>query len=277
MKRIELFEFEDFAWFPQVLRQCMTAYIRGLHGFLRTADLIGPLVQRGLGCGSHRIIDLCSGSGGPMIDVVRSLRSHREFHCTLVLTDLYPPKDTAQVPQETWLEYDRRSVDAVDVPSDLTGMRTMVCSFHHMSPSTAVKILRDACESKQPFLAFEISDNSSPSFLWWTAIPVGFILSLIMTICVRPLTIKQIFWTYVLPVVPLATAWDGAVSNARTYSKEDLEELISKIESSEYKWEIGKLRPRGLPIPMLYLLGLPNREKLVTNSPAIFQPPLHTT
>ncbi len=90
-----------------------------------------------------------------------------------------------------------------------------------------------------------------------TAIPIGFLLSLVMTLCVRPLNIKQLFWTYVIPVLPCLLAWDGAVSNARTYSKEDLEELLAEFPSEEYEWEIGRVKPRGLPIPMLYILGLP--------------------
>lgn len=259
MKRIDLFEFEDFPWFPRVLRQCMTNYIRGLHGFLGTADIIAPLVERGLDNSGQGVVDLCSGAGGPMIEVVRSLRSKRESDYKLVLTDLYPPEVTAELPNENWLKYDRRSIDAGEVPSDLQGMRTMICSFHHMPPQVAKKILRDACESKQPFLAFEISDNSSPSMLWWTAIPVGLVMTFIMTVFIRPLTLRQLFWTYVLPVVPLAVAWDGAVSNARTYSQGDIEELIAEIDSPEYAWEIGKVKPRGLPIPMLYVLGLPKR------------------
>ncbi len=63
----------------------MTAYIRGLHRRLGTADIIAPLVERGLDMSRTSIVDLCSGSGGPMIEVVRMLRDNRHPNCSLVL------------------------------------------------------------------------------------------------------------------------------------------------------------------------------------------------
>jgi hypothetical protein len=263
MKRIELFEFEDLPWFPHLFRQCMTTYIRSLHQFLNMAEIIAPLVKRGLEKSVNQIVDLCSGAGGPMVEVVRTLRTDECSAPSLVLTDLYPSAAEDESSREHWLKYDPRPIDASDVPSDLHGMRTMICSLHHMSPDKAAKILRDACINRQPFLAFEISDNSSPTLLWWTAVPVGFLLTLVMTLRIRPVTIRQLFWTYLVPVLPLLIAWDGAVSNARTYSKDDLKELISTIDCPEYEWEIRIVKPRGLPIPMLYILGLPTKTQFI--------------
>jgi hypothetical protein len=33
MKRMQLFEFEDFRWFPDFLRQCLTNYLVSFHRF----------------------------------------------------------------------------------------------------------------------------------------------------------------------------------------------------------------------------------------------------
>jgi hypothetical protein len=263
MKRIQLIEFEDLPWFPNWLRQCMMTYLQSLHRMLGTADVIEPLVRRGLR-ESHVIIDLCSGAGGPMIDVVKALRSKSEYaDATLVLTDLYPNHRTIRSLQESghsWIRYEAKAIDAAQVPSELLGLRTMICCFHHMPPSTAKKILQDTVAQRQPFLAFEISDNSSPFWLWWFAIPVGFLLSLILTIWVRPLTVKQLFFTYCIPIIPAFLAWDGAVSNARTYTPQDLNELLTQIDSVDYKWEISTVRTQRMPSPMLYILGLPKDE-----------------
>lgn len=38
MKRIQLFEFEDFQWFPNFLRMCRTHYILTMHQLLSTAE-----------------------------------------------------------------------------------------------------------------------------------------------------------------------------------------------------------------------------------------------
>ena len=68
MKRIHLFEFEDFPWFPHWLRTRLTRLINVMHKIIGTekqlTTLLKPLVE------SHKtnnIIDLCSGSGDPQM------------------------------------------------------------------------------------------------------------------------------------------------------------------------------------------------------------------
>ena len=92
MKRIHLFEFEDQAWFPDWIRVLMTRYIMTFHRMLGTADLLLPLVKRGLQyIDTNVILDLCSGSGGPMIEVAQKLRKFSESSdLKLILSDLYP-------------------------------------------------------------------------------------------------------------------------------------------------------------------------------------------
>lgn len=70
MKRIHLFEFEDQVWFPDWIRVLMTRYFMTFHKMLGTADLLFHLVEKGLhNSQAKMILDLCSGSGGPMIEV----------------------------------------------------------------------------------------------------------------------------------------------------------------------------------------------------------------
>ena len=72
MKRIHLFEFEDFPWFPGWLRECMTLYIVTMHRLLRTDSALAPLLVRALKRSStQQIVDLGSGGG---IDVLLSAR-----------------------------------------------------------------------------------------------------------------------------------------------------------------------------------------------------------
>lgn len=261
MKRIHFFEFEDLPWFPDWIRRCMTAYLKSLHRTLGTAEIIAPLVNRGLRVSNNRIVDLCSGAGGPMIDVVESLRSQPAHSgLSLVLTDLYPNGEVVErinSSRNNWMRYETTPIDAASVPNELKGLRTMICSFHHMRPKVATKILQDAVEKKQPLLAFEISDNSLPLWLGFLSIPIGFLLSLVMTLRVRPLTLKQVVFTYCVPIIPLFVAWDAAVSNARTYTKNDLRELLTQFESVNFDWEIEAVKVPGLPMAMLYILGMP--------------------
>jgi hypothetical protein len=259
MKRMQLFEVEDFAWFPNFLRQCMTAYLNTVHRLFQTSEALAPLLLRLLRKHqTHQIIDLCSGGGGAMPSVAKILREQYDEPVHLTLSDLYPNKDVAQsinAAGQSWLRYELNPVNAGQVGEDKQGVRTMICSFHHMPPPVAKKILTDAFQKRQPLCIFEISDNSSPKALWWTAFPLGILLVLLVTPFVRPFTFRQFFFTYVLPVLPICIAWDGAASNARTYTESDLQEMLKDLTAPDYSWEIGTVRQKTNPGPMLYLLG----------------------
>lgn len=259
MKRIHLFEFEDFLWFPDRIRIYLTRLMVVMHKFLGSSNDLAQLIAKALQYTPKlSIIDLCSGSGGPMIEVAKALRE--DFHLknlTLTLTDLYPDKTLAsQVNGHTdgYTSYRITPVDASNVPADLTGVRTMVCSFHHMKPVTAKNILKNVKQMRQPICIYEISDNSFPALLWWIALPLNFVTTFFITPFVRPLTLTQVVLTYLIPVIPVFFAWDGAVSNARTYTLKDLDVLLQGLEAEDYKWEKGTLSGKS---KKLYLLGMP--------------------
>lgn len=221
MKRIHLFEFEDFAWFPEWLRRCVTRLILVMHDLLGTSDKVADLIAKVLReSESSTILDLCSGSGGPMPDVLQILREKHGLHnINLILTDLYPDHKTAEVfnsQTENNINYLTTPVDATQLDGQLNGVRTMIGSFHHMKPQNAKKILSSVQESGEPICVFEISDNSTPIGLWWITFPVSFIMTFFITPMVRPMSWQQLVFTYIIPIIPICFAWDGAVSNART-------------------------------------------------------------
>ncbi|WP_114783389.1 hypothetical protein [Botryobacter ruber] len=262
MKRIHLVEFEDLDWFPDWLRQCMTRLLVVMHKILGTSNELAELLVKVLPHAERpAIIDLCSGSGGPMFEVFRILKDKYQFtNLTLMLTDLYPDKETAKRVNSglnPGITYLAKPVDATNIDPGLTGVRTMVCSMHHMKPEVARAILKDALVNRQPICVFEISDNSYPVWLWWVALPFNFVTALFLTPLARPLTWRQLVFTYLVPVIPLFFAWDGAVSNARTYTLDDMDELLKGLTAEDYHWEKGRIEGRS---KKLYLLGLPLRK-----------------
>jgi hypothetical protein len=259
MKRIHLFEFEDLAWFPNWLRIRMTRFIVAMHKLLGSSDELANLVAKALKHSKkQQVIDLCSGSGGPMLDVVKIIKEkHHVENLKLTFSDLYPNTEVAQEinsQNNPNIEYLTTPVNAGNIDKSKVGVRTMVCSMHHMRPAIAKSILKDAKEAHQPICVFEISDNSYPFWLWWISIPFTFIMVFFVTLMVRPVTWQQLVFTYLIPILPLFIAWDGAVSNARTYTLKDLDVLLEGLESENYKWEKGIIKGKGRK---LYLLGLP--------------------
>jgi hypothetical protein len=259
-KRIHLFEFEDFSWFPDWIRKCMTRYIEAFHKVLGSSDQIAGIVSKALQhSSSQHIIDLCSGSGGPMLPVYKKLKETQP-ELKLTLSDLYPNEDAAKLinnSKDKNLKYETSPVDATKIGGEFRGVRTMICSMHHMTPETARGILEDAKNARQPIVIYEISDNAAPIFIWWIAIPFAFIMTLFFTPLVRPMTWQQIIFTYFIPIIPLFIAWDGAVSNARTYTVSDMDILLQGLEAEDYAWEKGTIKGKGGG--KVYLLGLPKK------------------
>lgn len=258
MKRIHLFEFEDQNWFPSWLRTCMMRLITVMHKILKSKRKIAALAADVLKeTPSSTIVDLCSGSGGPMPDVLQILQKEYGFtDIDLILSDLYPDLKVARNfnRHSNKILYREHPIDATTFNDDINGLRTMIGSFHHMRPDDAKKILASAQKNQQPILIFEISDNSTPIWLWWIALPVNFVMTFFITVLVRPITWQQIFFTYIIPIIPLCFAWDGAVSNARTYTLSDLDELLGNLRSKNYRWEKDILKGKTNQI---YLIGLP--------------------
>lgn len=262
MKRLRLFEFEDFHWFPGSVREGLTGFIATMHRLLGTDRVLAPLLARAMeASGTTQVVDLCSGAGGPMVQTTARLSRDHGVCAEVTLTDLFPNTEAiARINSgtpTTRVRYRAEPVDAGAVPTELIGVRTMIGSFHHMPPAVARRILKDAFAQRRAICVLEISDNSQPWWLWWAAIPAVAVMTLLLTPWIRPVRLQQLLLTYVLPVMPLVIAWDGAVSNARTYSEGDLRELLEGLEAPDYRWEIAHPKAPGAPATMLTLVGLP--------------------
>lgn len=72
-----------------------------------------------------------------------------------------------------------------------------------------------------------------------------------------PRMLSRFLWTYLVPVVPLATCWDGVISLLRVYSPHDLDELAGSVQCKGYTWECGVASSGAPPFVFTYLLGFP--------------------
>jgi hypothetical protein len=179
------------------------------------------------------------------------------------LTDKYPhPESLPKRPagMRRGIEYLAEPIDAMHGPIRLIGMRTLFAGFHHFKPEQAQRILRDAFEKKVPMGIFDPSSPRTPIGMFTLLLlipfpPVIVLLSYwIMTPFIKPPTFSRFFWAYLLPVVPIATSWDGLISFLRSYTPREVEELTGSLQSKEYAWEKGIVT---LGIPLTYLLGYP--------------------
>lgn len=68
MRRLHLFEFEDFHWFPVFLRNYLTDFLQFIANRLDIYKPVIPLIEEGIANGkTNTIIDFASGGGGGLI------------------------------------------------------------------------------------------------------------------------------------------------------------------------------------------------------------------
>jgi hypothetical protein len=220
-----------------------------------------PLFTKALGSARTReILDLCSGGTGPWLRLREELKQ-AGFEVTIHLTDKYPnPKAVQKWAQAApeGIKYLTEPVDATKVPPHLTGMRTLFEGFHHFKPEQARSILQDAIEKKVAIGIFEASLRPPLGIPLLLLSPLMTLVGyLLLTPFIRPRTFSRFLWTYLLPIVPLATCWDGIISLLRVYSLPELKKLTDPLQHQDYIWESGRVST-GTPIfEYTYLLGYP--------------------
>ena len=255
---LRLFEIHEQPWFPQFLRD---QFVDGLQMILEVTNTYQPIAQllrkRLEECGSDRVVDLCSGAGGPWPSLVRDFEMHGGRSPEVFLTDKYPSTtellDLKSLTANR-IHFIRHSIDATQIPRNLQGFRTLFSSFHHLKPDEARRLLRDSFDRGEGIGIFEATAWHLLTFLSVLLVPIGAWLFLPFR---RPFRWSRVLWTYLIPLIPFVLFFDGLVSCLRSYSLGELQEMTSGLESNGYRWEVGEQTGGFLPVRITYLLGCP--------------------
>ncbi len=253
MRRVQFIEIHEQPWFPSSLRDGVTDALQFGFDLVKAYAPIAPLLQTALNSTRSRsIVDLGSGGGGPWLDLSRKLQGGPPG-LQIWLTDKYPNVGALQNvgrASEHHIRFYPGSVDAMNVPGELAGFRTMFTSFHHFPPEEARAILQNAVDAGEGIGIFETARRA------WSTIGLMFAWILLLVVCapwIRPLRWSRLLWTYLVPIIPLVLLFDGVVSCLRTYRPHELREFVEKLTASEYQWEIGELSTGHTPVT--YLIG----------------------
>ena len=257
MRRVHLLEIEDQAWCPRAIRDGGTDWLHFMANTHKAFNAMAPRlrdVMRRSGC--QRIVDLCSGAGGPWLSLAPLLAESGRLE--VQLTDFYPnlaALERACGQSHGRIRYCPTPVDATDVPPEMDGMRTLFNAFHHFRPTQARAILVDAVRKRRPIVVVEGADSRVLGILMILVMPLAM---LAMTPRIRPFRWSRIWLTYALPAIPLLGLFDGVVSMLRIYSPPELRELVESLpEHQSFDWDIGTQAVPGSPIGLTYLIGVP--------------------
>ena len=257
MQRQRWFEIHDQPWFPRFLRDEVTAALEAMWASNRTYHPIAARLRDALAqAGAERVVDLCSGGGGPWPVLRDEVADGRPLE--VCLTDMYPNTSAMLRAMGTNSEITARTVpvDAQHVPEFLDGFRTIFSSFHHFDPEAARAMLADAFVHHEGIAVFEAARRTAGTLLAMTAVPF---LAFRNALTARPVRARRILWSCVVPVVPAMLWIDGVLSCLRSYSLEDLRELTEGLSAPDYAWEVGE--EGGRLVAIRYLIGTPRQER----------------
>jgi hypothetical protein len=255
MRRIHFIEIADLPRCPPGIRHGVSDYCRFLVEHSGAFNPVAPLLAEALRrTGAHQIIDLGSGAAGPWIGLLPRLRELK-IDATVCLTDFYPDLEAFEQAKRLSngaIAYRREPVDATHVPDDLPGFRTMFQAFHHLRPAQARAMLADAVAKGEGVGVFESGRRNPLVLLGALGTPLRVLL---LAPFIRPFRWSRLFWTYLVPALPLVLLFDVIVSCLRIYSEPELRELTAGLD--RYSWDIGSARAKWLPIRIGYLIGTP--------------------
>jgi len=264
MRRLHLFEWEDQPWLPATLRDLVTDHLRDMFtspfaGNLRrtVAEILLPPLARS---GADRVVDVCSGGGGPLPALLPLLEAGLGRPIEATLTDRFPNRrafDAVEAASGGRVRGERAPVSAFDVPPDLGPFQTLFTAFHHFDPASGKRILADAARKGRVVVVIE-------PFRRRDLLPVaigGFLRGVVATPRVGKLTLGRFLWTYPIPISAFVLAWDGAVSCLRAHSAEAMRRMGEDAHPDGYRWTAGVAPIPGSPIGLAitWLVGEPER------------------
>lgn len=208
--------------------------------------------------GATEILDLCSGGGGATMQVINELDKISENKYNVLQSDKFPNVTSFEyVKNKTKgrLNYIADPVDAMNVPKEFKGFRTIFSSFHHFDNGDAVKVLQNAVDNNTPIGIFDAAERK-----WLYIFSVLFSTPLFIFTCslfFKPFKWSRIFFTYIIPLIPLFALTDGVVSMLRIYNPEELIELTKNLTPNNYIWKADTVKNK-LGTKVTYLIGYPS-------------------
>lgn len=256
--RIHLFEFEDLPWFPNLIRDGGTDFLRYLLTITDVYKPIIPLISEALTqTNETTIIDLCSGGGGYNEKLFKRLLESSAKKITIILTDKFPNHEAYNIIRARTaggIDFVNHSVDAANVPNDLKGFRVMFSAIHHFKPKQVKNILQNAIDNNSPIGIFDGYEKNIWAILSVVIFyPIAFLL---FTPFFKPFSLSRLIFTYLIPLIPIYTIWDGCVSVLRMYNSQELLSIANQTNSNNYSWKAGKMKNK-YGIHSTYLIGYP--------------------
>lgn len=241
LPRFQLFEFNDASWAPPVLRSTL---VEALSRAIRWGGLLDGVVEPLARClrdaGTSKVLDLCSGAGGPA-SVLSAEMAKRGHDVHFLMSDLFPAVpdwEALSAENPARLGFVRESVDATAIPKALGEGRVRVCvnALHHFPPPLAREVLLGMCRDAPGVFIAEGLVRNPLSFA--AMAPVGLAALLATPVLSKDHHLARAALTWLSPVAVGVSAWDGTVSSMRTYLPDELRVMVAELDG--WTWTSGR-------------------------------------
>lgn len=258
MKRFHLFEFEDYDWFPKIIRDGGTDFLGFVLKYIKfyepSINILEDVVKRS---GHHHIVDLCSGNGGP-ISLVHD-KIDKDLQVSYTLSDKFPNRAAYKKLKTTSngiIDFKSESLDILNDIIITEGIRTLFTAIHHFKPEEVRLILNNAIIDRAPIAIFDGGNKHIGSILAIVLThPIWFFFG---TPFIRPFKWSRLLLTYIIPLIPLYAIWDGIVSILRLHTPEELLGYAHNSDNKQqFTWSAGKVKNK-VGFSVAYLVGIPN-------------------
>lgn len=242
-----LFEFEDWRYLPQGIRDAVTDFLGYSASTLPTYErAIKIIVEVCRAYQSRQVVDVGTGSGVPARRLAKALRE-AGVSVSLRLTDKYPSARAAKQISEgsDHSFYGSDSVDMTTVVPEPGVLYTAFNSFHHLDENQSAEFLRRVQQAGAHVAIFEAYPRS-----WRSVASILFEPFRYWLYCLgRSVSFSCFLFSFLLPIIPFVLVWDGLVSCFRIYDAGQMQKFTDRLgfsaNSPIYNWRIVEIKARG--------------------------------
>lgn len=283
IRRKHYLELHEKSWCPKILRRYMLAaltfgwsykptspkwlpaiFFKAFNRFTYSAAdaAVEPLLEGLKVTKQNKILDLCSGTGGPLVVLIDAIEQTHGYPIKITLSDIIPCytewKSLQMKHGENKVSFIASCVDARRA-EHYKGFRTLSCCLHHFRPQDAIAILQSAVNSQEGILIMEMTERSLRGMLMM--IGNCQLTTFLAALLIRPFSFSRFFYTFIIPLVPLLFLFDGITGVLRTYTDEEKWSMIKKVAGWEnYVWQLKAKKLWRTAGSFNYILGYPKPE-----------------
>eukprot|EP01084_Bolivina_argentea_P262592 444121_1 len=268
--RIQYIELHEQKWCPLLFREIIITCLQSYWCWFGLTNTFGSPAQTVASMIYQKneqvatLLDLCSGSGGPISLIIDELnRNQMKTKTTAITSDLFPNLSKWELLslKNANIRYCKIPVDATNVNlnkiqqnlnKQLTKeiatnnehicLRTIFNAFHHFSPKIATSILSDVMKCGDEFITVELGHRGGIiHFLLLVlemvaTIPALIVVQMISYVVDRHPICDVLLMVISTPIWATIFVHDGIVSCARSYKQTELIDLTRRatIKANKY-------------------------------------------